>query len=89
MSNRKDPGQDRNLFENRKREAIEILEHLVFTVNIFLSSVHHGNVKVVRGMSGKFALLHHAFILRVLTKKIVFLFLNQNICCGYSKEPSR
>ena len=21
--------------------------------------------------------------------KIVFLFLNQNICCGYSKEPSQ
>ena len=27
--------------------------------------------------------------LRVLIKKIIFLFLNQNICCGYSKEPSR
>ena len=23
------------------------------------------------------------------TKKICFLFFNQNICCGYSKEPSR
>ena len=22
-------------------------------------------------------------------KKIIFLFLNQNICCGYSKEPSQ
>ena len=21
-------------------------------------------------------------------RKIIFLFLNQNICCGYSKEPS-
>ena len=21
-------------------------------------------------------------------EKLVFLFLNQNICCGYSKEPS-
>ena len=21
--------------------------------------------------------------------KLIFLFLNQNICCGYSKEPSR
>ena len=26
--------------------------------------------------------------LRVCTKKLIFLFLNQNICCGYSKEPS-
>ena len=23
------------------------------------------------------------------TKKLVFLFLNQNICCGYTKEPSQ
>ena len=27
--------------------------------------------------------------LRVGNKKIIFLFLNQNICCGYSKEPSQ
>ena len=25
--------------------------------------------------------------LRVHTKSLIFLFLNQNICCGYSKEP--
>ena len=25
----------------------------------------------------------------VWNRKIVFLFLNQNICCGYSKEPSQ
>ena len=27
--------------------------------------------------------------LRVRTKKLIFLFLSQNICCGYSKEPSQ
>ena len=27
--------------------------------------------------------------LRVCNRKIFFLFLNQNICCGYSKEPSQ
>ena len=27
--------------------------------------------------------------IRVCTGKLFFLFLNQNICCGYSKEPSR
>ena len=27
--------------------------------------------------------------LRVPNEKIIFLFLNQNICCGYSKEPSQ
>ena len=26
---------------------------------------------------------------RVCNRKIIFLFLNQNICCGYSKEPSQ
>ena len=26
---------------------------------------------------------------RVCIKKIFFLFLSQNICCGYSKEPSQ
>ena len=25
----------------------------------------------------------------VYQKKYFFLFLNQNICCGYSKEPSQ
>ena len=28
-------------------------------------------------------------LLRVRKRKIIFLFLNQNICCGYSKEPSQ
>ena len=27
--------------------------------------------------------------IRVHTGKLFFLFLNQNICCGYSKEPSQ
>ena len=27
--------------------------------------------------------------LRVRNRKLFFLFLNQTICCGYSKEPSR
>ena len=26
---------------------------------------------------------------QVCTQKIFFKFLNQNICCGYSKEPSQ
>ena len=24
-----------------------------------------------------------------MSLKLIFLFLNQNICCGYSKEPSQ
>ena len=27
--------------------------------------------------------------LRVHNENLIFLFLNQNICCGYSKEPSQ
>ena len=27
--------------------------------------------------------------LRVCIEKLIFLFLNQNICCGYSKERSQ
>ena len=27
--------------------------------------------------------------LRVCNRKLIFLFLNQNICRGYSKEPSQ
>ena len=27
--------------------------------------------------------------LRVCSENLIFLFLNQNICCGYSKEPSQ
>ena len=27
--------------------------------------------------------------IRMRNKKIFFVFLNQNICCGYSKEPSQ
>ena len=27
--------------------------------------------------------------IRVHTEKLFFSFLNQNICCGYSKEPSQ
>ena len=34
---------------------------------------------------------HHSsgLKLRVCNRKIIFLFLIQNICCGYSKEPSQ
>ena len=27
--------------------------------------------------------------LRVRNENLIFLFLNQNVCCGYSKEPSQ
>ena len=29
------------------------------------------------------------FLLRVRNENLIFLFLNQNICCGYPNEPSQ
>ena len=31
----------------------------------------------------------NSLYIKSVPKKIIFLFLNQNICCGYSKEPSQ
>ena len=31
----------------------------------------------------------HRPLVRVCNEKLIFLFLNQNICCRYSKEPSQ
>ena len=35
------------------------------------------------------AMMYQTPQLIVRNKKIIFLFINQNICCGYSKESSR
>ena len=32
---------------------------------------------------------NQAFSLECVAKKMIFLFLNQNTCCWYSKEPSQ
>ena len=37
-------------------------------------------------MSG--LIYYHGLKLRVCSENLNFLFLNQNICCGYSKEQS-
>ena len=29
------------------------------------------------------------YLIRPVYKKLIFLFLNQNICCGYTKELSQ
>ena len=39
-----------------------------------LSKYHHNNSEL---------------LLRVRNENLIFLFLKQNICCGYSKEPSQ
>ena len=33
--------------------------------------------------------INRTLVKSVLLKFIIFLFLNQNICCGYSKERSQ
>ena len=34
-------------------------------------------------------MLVSGLLLRVDNADLIFLFLNQNICCGHSKEPSQ
>ena len=48
-----------------------------------------GSVKYLptQDQSGLYNMPQSLFYSQVV--KIFFLFLNQNICCGYSKEPSR
>ena len=33
--------------------------------------------------------LNTGLYLRVCIEKLIFFFLDQNICCGYTKEPSQ
>ena len=35
------------------------------------------------------ALISGQTLVKIDTRKMIFLFLNQNICSGYSKEPSQ
>ena len=46
--------------------------------------------RIVEHVGFKVILLTQAFSLECVPKSFFFfLFLNQNICCGYSKEPSQ
>ena len=40
-------------------------------------------------MSGTSIVAQILVYLRMRNEKLIFLFLNQNIYCGYSKEPSQ
>ena len=50
-----------------------------------LSGCEGGKVKVWNLETGLLIKVQ----LRACNENLVFLFLNQNICCGYSKEPSQ
>ena len=53
-------------------------EHITYSVWDFAGQTVYYNTHQVTGLQ-----------IRVCTRKLFFLFLNRNICCGYSKEPSR
>ena len=48
---------------------------------------------LVRNLEDRLSRVEAPIIVRSLvksgTKNLIFLFLNQNICCGCSKEPSQ
>ena len=47
-------------------------------------------VQILASKLGERHLLEHGRLLEFLWQKIIFiLILNQNICCGYSKELSQ
>ena len=48
----------------------------------------HVTAEITSGLTGNLKIILSGLKLRVCAKKMIFLFLNQNICCGYSKEPS-
>ena len=50
-------------------------------IYVFVCVGGGGQIKTGKGVSGT--------LVKSVYQKLIFLFLNQNICCGYSKEPSQ
>ena len=48
-----------------------------------------GNGRLYINMVLKQKINYNRPLVKIELQKIFFLFLNQNICCGYSKEPSQ
>ena len=64
------------------------LSFVCLTVSLSLSHWYPGS-GVVLDCINSWSLHPYLLKLRERTKKLIFLFLIQNICCGYSKEPSQ
>ena len=52
--------------------------HMTVKINIF---------REVSVCTDSTVLSIHRTLVKVRNENLIFLFLNQNICCGYSKEP--
>ena len=57
-----------------------------FIVTTYLNSTFTNDLKRKYFFSKMFIVTDYA-ALKVHKEKIIFFILNQNICCGYSKEP--
>ena len=60
-----------------------------FIVRTFIYSQWRLWWRLCRDAHAHLTPLYAGLQIRVCTGKLFFLFLNQNICCGYSKEPSQ
>ena len=61
-------------------------------VLIWILTVSKGYLSTDNKVAASMERVHNplsGLTLRLRTQKLIFLFLNQNICCGYSKEPSQ
>ena len=79
-----------------EEETSWIISKTPRTGHIDIQEVHdsltQSDVKYALGKKThtKFSFIHYSGLkLRVRNEKLIFLFLNQNIGCWYSKEPSQ
>ena len=57
--------------------------------NLTLKFFVYHNMKTVMNSMQLYHWYNKGFKLTVCNENLIFLFLKQNICCGYSKEPSQ
>ena len=63
------------------------LRPIFYTINLF--SVILKTIDYLYLQMLPYYFVYTGLKLRVRNENLIFLFLNQNICCGYSKEPSQ
>ena len=54
--------------------------------HLFTSMISHLLIEIVENGAISMGIHNTGLQIRVRTRKLFFLFLNQNICCGYSEE---